>query len=579
MSDNYANSHWLYADDSGQDDSAGYDDVERMSQEADQTALGASQNPAAAPVGNADSLDEADESDEMLLAFTAGHLPLTEPPRPAAEEPSATPVANVRPSTFDASMTGPLTRRLAAVNATRPLRAAPVTLRLPDVARQLAEQVSASDLQRPLRGKTQRRPGCSLITTLLALLCISSIAALIWGVAPSQPPTTSAHIGGTEIVRKPSSTRTASATASASAGRGISPTPGATFAPTQSPVRIINPTEITQTPTLSPNSTSATITFAPASQTLSSLATMSACPSGCAISAKVDTPSRSFLHSQHTSGGRAYWAVDLLFTTGSSGHVGNITPYGSVNGVTVACQNAPFPVNLSGGQSAWFQCVPTVISVPAFAFNCSTCFGFSYANPSGSYQDTSNEYVTQQDCSSALSAAQGQATTWEASYVPNAGPQLVAVTTWTDSLSCSPAVNQHGTTVTGYAWGHVGAEGFNPPDAKTAALAILNAELPTGDVWKSSGTSSSAVSCTPTWTIPAGGSTTFTVACQATDQAIKVWTTTAEQQLVSSLTGLTLVQAVQLCDGITQSTCQITLTGGNGQTLPSVSSSISVSVT
>ena len=256
-----------------------------------------------------------------------------------------------------------------------------------------------------------------------------------------------------------------------------------------------------------------------------------------------------------------------------------MSPSGIVNGRPVTCQNAPFNVNIGGGQSAWFQCLPTTVPVPANAFGCSNCFGFNYTDPYGSYQDTSSEFVTQQDCVGSDNTAQGQATSWEQSYTPTVGPQLVSESVWTDTISCSPAINQHGTTVTGSAWGHVRAEGFDPADAKVSALMQLDGLLPSGYVWKSSGTTISSTSCSPTWTTPASGSTAFTVTCMDSDVATQLWTPSSEQQLAASLAGLPLNQAVQVCDTKTHSVCQISVKGGNGKTLPLSASSIAIVVT
>lgn len=566
----YIDPHWLFDDTNDADDDAdnarmmGADEelelVDESEREtADEPEEWEAQLAEDAVLVEDDTECEQVATDEFLLDGFAEHT-----------EPLSAPAVQ---------MNGPLTRRLSQVNASRPLRSAPITLRLDDhTTLTLETMVANGGEQTASAGGGSRRSGCSPVGVLLVVLCLSSVATLMWsGILPSFPNLLMALYGGSQVHHSSTLSATgASSTATAIPIVGGAATPGATAGTDGDPSS--TPT-VGSTATTSPYAQSATVTFAVVTQSLSSPSTLNACPSNCDVAATVDTPSRSFLHSQHTSGGSPYWAVDILFTTGSSGHVGSVSPVGSVNGQTVTCQNAPFNVNIGGGQSAWFQCVPTLAPVPANAFSCSNCFGFNYTDPNGSYQDTSAEYVTQQDCVSAENTAQGQATSWEKSYTPNVGPQLVTESVWTDTISCSPAVNQHGTTVTGSAWGHVRAEGFNASDAQTAALTQLDAQLPKGYVWKSSGTATSSASCTPTWTAPASGSTTFTVTCVDSDVAAQVWTATSEQQLAASLVGMPLSQAIQTCNAATHSVCHIALSGGNGQTMPLGASSMTFKVT
>src|SRR5262249_16452866 len=92
------------------------------------------------------------------------------------------------------------------------------------------------------------------------------------------------------------------------------------------PTPTLTPTQDTRAPTATPppgsppaptatpdvHATSATVTLTQASKPISSLPSMSACPTGCTVTAPMGSASKSFSASRAATGGQ-YYAVDLKF--------------------------------------------------------------------------------------------------------------------------------------------------------------------------------------------------------------------------------------------------------------------------
>ena len=299
MGEHYIDPHWLFDD----------------SEDADNTSMvGADQEPELVeePQQEWDASDELDEGQAQWAEELSLVEEMTQDSQGVSDEflLDGVIIQTDMLATHLPPATGPLTRRLAEVNASRPLRSAPITLQLDEHTPLTLETLLTDGGQRKASSRSgSRRSGCSLVAALLVLLCLSSIATLVWsGIWPSFPNPLAALGGGshvTSIHTTPTSAGTAVlSTATGAPLGGVGATPSSTSAGTGSsptPTSLVGPTA-----TIGPYAQSATITFAAATQTLSSPSSLSACPSGCAISATMDTPSRSFLHSQHTSGGSAY---------------------------------------------------------------------------------------------------------------------------------------------------------------------------------------------------------------------------------------------------------------------------------
>ncbi|MEO7002780.1 MAG: hypothetical protein ABI068_13270 [Ktedonobacterales bacterium] len=312
-----------------------------------------------------------------------------------------------------------------------------------------------------------------------------------------------------------------------------------------------------------------TVTFTPATRAFTSSGAMTACPSGCDVTATVGSTQRTLTTTITATGQLSYYAVDLQLTAPAN-YDGLLAPAGKGSN---SCVNGPFHLTMSAGQSRWIQCQPANLPVAPDDFYAQTYTPITYQNPKGSYLDTGSHFVTATDCAHAISAASGQAQSWGQSYAP-AKQQVVARTAQLNGSWCTPDISHAATTLTGNATITVSYESFAPPDASALASQRLNTLLPSGYAWKQG----SAGACTPTWSTPTN-STTFTVTCSMSGLAVAQWTTTTKAQLAAALAGHTLPDALAACNafaGVQPGSCHISPSDNPAAALPTSASGISI---
>ena len=312
-----------------------------------------------------------------------------------------------------------------------------------------------------------------------------------------------------------------------------------------------------------------TVTFTPATRTFTPSGAMTACPSGCDLTASLGSAQRTITTTANATGQLAYYAVDLQVVT-PSGYDGLFAPTAS-DGNT--CANGPFRLTMSAGQSRWIQCQPATQPVAPNDFYNETYAPVFYQNPKASYLDTGSHYVTPADCANASNTASAQAQSWAQGYAP-AKQQVVARSIHVTASWCTPGISHAATTLTGNATITVSYESFAPPDASALASQRLNAQLPAGYAWKAG----SASACTPTWSAPANG-TTFTVTCVESGVAIAQWTDALKTQLANALAGHTVSAALAACNafaGVQPGSCSISPHSHPGASLPASASAITI---
>lgn len=356
------------------------------------------------------------------------------------------------------------------------------------------------------------------------------------------------------------------------------PTP-TSIPPTATPVPP-TATPVPPTPTPTPvNSNAATVTFAATTQNVSSQpATMSSCGSGC------DIPGYSASNSQQFSG----WHAATGYQAQASGTIHFYSVHccvGFSGQVTIPQCNQTYTVNVVGQNNSPnyrdFSCTETgVTGVPAGTITGSQSGpGTEMVDWTNyTFSNTSYNYPTYNDCHVVLVNDDAQGDTWANnsinSWASAGGYTVTSRSINHGSYGCNPGVcscNPAPNGVTGYSTTSFSATGFRVSDAQNKAASRI--APPAGYVWKSGPTT-----CTPSWSV--SGSTT-TITCQDTGVAVYNWTAALESQLAGALVNQTVAQAQKICDGTTgvSPPCQISVSGGNTNYMPSSASQIAIKPT
>ena len=420
----------------------------------------------------------------------------------------------------------------------------------------------ALPLPRSRRGTFSRRSAGIVLGTAIVLLMLSTLGFLL-----------------THLTR-PSSLGAASATPSATGTAAYTTTtPTALATPRQGGPGGV-PTATLGQSAPDPQASSATVTLTQASETEKGPATLSACPSGCAVKAITGSASHQLSHVSNASGG--YWTVDIRITSqnGQSCN-GCVVTIQGWNGSNIGCDNNPLDIFFNAGQTVWYQCTLPANEAPAGSFN--GFFGSgntryaTYLNPSSSYWVP---MITSADCQRAEGGAIQAAQGWVANY-QYPGDSIVTLKTHVGGASCNPAPGTNATTTTGYATGHVDSyEVYKSSDAQAAALAALNATVSAPWTMKSG----TLTTCSPTWDNLSG--VNFTISCQDGAVFLYAWSSAHVQALASQLASCNggtcpVATANGICasyPGVAAGGCAINVTGGDGQTMPGSATNVAIQV-
>lgn len=525
--------------------------------------------------------------------FAAGAIPIPPLSDPFSADPFAS--GGDDPRAFPTLVSpGAVTAYPDGVPASLPAAPAAPAPWVPGAGRQGLRQLFTVR-RRAEAGDDDPKPGCwplllTLLVALILLVCGSGAAVMVRNggfgdmlpslavKAPTATPQPTAQLGC--VANCDAATATASPTSASPTSPGAAPTRPP--APTNTPVP---GAPLTPTATPDPRATHAAVTFTQASQTASGATQLSGCKSGCDITSTYGTYRKYGSGSHAATGGGGFWAVDILFTSNGSNcspcHFDHITSSGNY------CTNSPLTVSFPAGGSAWAQCQPYSTPVAAHDFqgaavdaNTSAVMG-TMDNPGGSYW-SGNPQVSQGDCDGAAQQAAN------ASQSDNNHPSGLnfELSRWQGGVAyptyCSPGVGAYASSTSSSAYHDMWWLGFNTPDAQNAAAAkpALSSGIPAGWAQKPS----TASGCTNiSWgNFNPGNNDSYTVTCARTAVVTYTWGPSDTTDLLNVLGGAgTLQAATDACNkvkGVQPGTCKIVLTGGDGQTMPASTSSISITV-
>ena len=398
----------------------------------------------------------------------------------------------------------------------------------------------------------------------------------------------------------------ASATATSGEG-GSGCCSGGTIRPTNTTAQKAHstPTLLPTTPpgaptaTLIPYASSATVSFKAATQTLAGDGTMTSCVSGCTLPAKTASGSTSGSASRSTTG----WTQTSLGGTVAVQLIPDGDPAWSSNlgasfSVCVASYCCPVAGAWSSGTIKYFSCSWSpgwTSSVPSGAWKGSGSAGQYCSDNSGSkpctyswwnsspFSSAGYASVSYNDCHAALNDAETTAQRAASGAISAAlsGWSVIGTSISADpnAWTCSPAIGQAGTSVTGGAKANYSAIGYHPSDALAVASQRITALLPSDDYW-----SSGPSTCTPS--ASANGTSSIQVTCSDTGTATFDWRSTSPlgqshaSNLLTQLTGQTVTSATSTCNdttGVVASSCTIATSGGSAW-MPTNAGVISISV-
>ncbi len=470
------------------------------------------------------------------------------------------------------------------------------------------------DIARTVAQRVRHHPlSLAVATSLVLVLCVGmSTLLMLTGSIPTPSvlvlttPTSCPICPATPMGNATGSTGSGGAVATATAGTGGSGCcDGGTPHPTDTPGQksYATPTSLPTTPPGAPTSTpipyasSATMHFTATSQTLASDGAMTSCTSGCTLPAKTTSGSTGASATQATTGwtqsslggtvavelnpdSAAGWSDSGSFSVCAGGNCCGVsgTWYsGTINYFTCTWYPGWTSYVSSGGWSgsgsAGQNCAGTAIEGP-----CS----FSWWNSSPL---TASGYatVTYTDCHNAINSAESKAQSAANSAISSAlsGWSVVGKSISADqnAWTCSPAIGQAGSSVTGGARANYAAIGYHPSDAQTVASQRITALLPGDDYW-----SSSPSTCTPS--ASANGTSTITITCSDAGIATYDWRSSStvgqghQAALLGSVSGQTTTAATSTCNstiGIVANSCSISTAGSSGW-MPTSSTSITLLV-
>lgn len=465
---------------------------------------------------------------------------------------------------------------------------------------------SPQDIARTIALRARRHPAYLASALCLLLVFCTGLSALLMLSGAIATPPALVLATPTNCPLCPATSTQADATApsgtTATAGNGGSGCCAGKPTNTPSGKRQSTPTPLPTTPPGAPTATpipyasSATVSFTAVSQTLAGAGGMTSCVSGCTPSAKTTNGSTSGSATIGTTGwtqtslggtvavrlnpdSAAGWSDSGSFSVCAGGNCCGVSGTwfsGTVNYFTCTWYPGWTSYVAAGGWSGNGNAGQTCSGV-----NIDGPCSFSWWN-SGAFTSSGHATVTDADCHNALNAAESRAQSTANSNISSAlsGWTIVGKSISADqnAWTCSPAIGQAGTSVTGGARATYSAIGYHPSDAQSIASQRINALLPSDDYW-----SSGPSTCTPS--ASANGTSSINVTCSDSGTATYDWRGSSLGQshsaaLLSQFTGQTVTSAKAACNntpGVVAGSCVITTSGGSAW-MPTSTSAITLSV-
>jgi hypothetical protein len=422
--------------------------------------------------------------------------------------------------------------------------------------------------------------GCA---ALLVVLALCGLGTLLGGVPWLQ------HAPGPHLARVATATLLATTSTGTPMGTlsalpafgGATPTSvpgGGGLAPTATPGTL--PSAPTPTPVLpptappNPHASNATVSFTRVTASKSSDPTMTACPSGCPLSAKAISGSQSFNPSFSTTGWNQTSIEGYIQVGNPNQHAisGVVAPYAVLpDMVKLYCQNGGSDGGAGFYVSLPYQGTTTLDCLVSSSIESPPPAGF-FVHPTtldngvpivvdqlSAFWSNGYSVLTQADCDNAVTQARSQANSWATNTWSNqisgwtvaSGPA-----TWTSNEYCTPNVGATAGTVTGYSTGNASGLGWHPADATALARSRLNAQVDGHFAWMSQST------CTPVVSGVSG--TTITVTCGESGTEQYQWNANDTSGLQAKLASLSLADAQAACQATAgvSGGCSISLQGG-----------------